>query len=84
MISKGMGSYLYGTKPAQMPEEAKEPQVAALTSENLTKLEKNPYQQPESIQVDSLNYDELNQLLHRITTTLVLDKAKLSKWIAGT
>ena len=64
-----------------------------LTSENLNKLDKNPYhQQPQQldqpcpgVDIDTFSYDELNSLLHKISTSLVsADRTKLSKWIAGT
>ena len=101
MMAKGMGSFVYGKKPDSQavkqpqPPQQTEPQVMPLTSENLNKLEKNPYhQQPQQqqqeqpspgVDIDAFSYDELNSLLHKISTSLVsADRTKLSKWIAGT
>ena len=60
-----------------------------LTADNLNKLQANPYQaqQPEFVptfEIELFNYEDLNQLLHKISTTLVQDRSKLSRWIAGT
>ena len=77
----------------QEKPDLKEDNLLPLTADNLSKLEKNPYKpdQVEPVQpftptfeIELFNYDELNQLLHKISTSLVQDRPQLATWIAGT
>lgn len=79
-LSKGVGSYIYGGQKKPEQKLGESDNVMPLTADNLSKLQQNPYKPEQSMQpepfvptfeIELFNYDDLNQLLHKISTTLV-------------